>query len=600
MATLIAALPWVLALPFAQRQLAAVANRILAPGRVEFRSITLSWNHSTAISGFVLRDAQGDAILVSPRAVFNWSLSQILFGQPTNGRLQLEKGDLDIERFADGRVDLYETLKPVISDHPKKRIVIRIPDGTLRLRDPAFAEPVVAERADIKIDLGMLNEPINWDIHLTHVKRPGQSGSLDLKGQYSRSEIDAHGEHDVELSLKAAQWPWTLTSRVIEASGELSGEVFGSRRLGKLSSSGDAVVSELVAVGSVLASDTLHIENARARWKLDGDGKAWTVEQLDVTSHLGDLRAQGSVPPTPERGAWLEGNLDLAALARQLPQTFHLRDDLRLERGSAQLRADLQSDAMGEVNVCNISGKVTDLIAHQGQKTLKLPDPATVIAKIRKTSVKTTLEQLEVQTPFLTAQGQGDFEQGIAITAALDLAAFRDRFRDWVDLGDVVLSGKGTLNARYQKDGERFQAKASAELRELRLDGLPMAGRVDRERVSLVASASGRATEAGWPSDWRNLSLEARSDLAECKILAARNEATGSVALNARARADLSFNERHDLFEGELSAICEKAIWSAERISLALSRSPGVMAHETPARRCGGPAAGVTTRPATF
>src|SRR5262249_15570967 len=148
-AGLIAALPWVLALPFAQRELAVVANGILAPGRVEFRSIALSWNHSTSISGFVLRDAQGDPLLVSPHAVFNWSLSQILFAQPKNGRLLLERGDLEIERFADGRVDLYETLKPVISEHPKKRIVIRIPDGTLRLRDPAFSEPVVAQEADL-------------------------------------------------------------------------------------------------------------------------------------------------------------------------------------------------------------------------------------------------------------------------------------------------------------------------------------------------------------------------------------------------------------------------------------------------------------------
>ena len=388
-ALFIAALPWVLALPFAQRQLAVAANRILAPGRVEFSSIALSWNHSTSISGLVLRDAQGDKLLVSPHAVFNWSLSQVLFSQPTNARLLLERGDLDIERFADGTVDLYETLKPVISEHPKKRLVIRIPDGTLRLRDPAFSEPVVAEKADVTIDLGRLYEPINWDIHLARFKRRDQAGLLDLKGQYSRSEIDAHGEHDVELSLKAAQWPWTLTSPVIESSGELTGEVSGHRRLGKISLAGDAVVSELVAVGSLLAADTLHVETARARWKLDGDGKSWTVEQLEVSSPLGDVRAQGCVPPTPDRGAWFEGNLDLAALARQLPQVLHLRDDLRLERGSARLLADLQSDTKGEVHVCNITGKVTDLIAHQGQKTLKLPDPAALSAKIRKTALTT-------------------------------------------------------------------------------------------------------------------------------------------------------------------------------------------------------------------
>jgi translocation and assembly module TamB len=290
-ALFIAALPWVLALPLAQRQLAAAANRILAPGRVEFRSIALSWNHSTSISGLVLRDAQGDEILVSPRAVFNWSLSQVLFNQPTNARLLLERGNLDIERFADGTIDLYETLKPVISEHPKKRLVIRIPDGALRLRDPTFSEPVVAEKADVTIDLGMQNEPINWDIHLARFKRPEQAGLLDLKGQYSRSEIDAHGEHDVELALKAAHWPWTLASPVIESRGELTGAVSGHRRLGKISLAGDAVVSDLVAVGSLLAADTLHVETARARWKLDGDGKSWTVEQFEVSSPLGDVRA---------------------------------------------------------------------------------------------------------------------------------------------------------------------------------------------------------------------------------------------------------------------------------------------------------------------
>ena len=47
-----------------------------------------------------------------------------------------------------------------------------------------------------------------------------------------------------------------------------------------------------------------------------------------------------------------------------------------------------------------------------------------------------------------------------------------------------MLAGKGKLSARYQRKGENFDAKASAELRELRLDGLPMAGRIDRDLVT--------------------------------------------------------------------------------------------------------------------
>ncbi len=564
---LIAALPWVLGLPFAQRQLAAAANRILAPSHVEFGSIALSWNHSTTIKELALHDAQGDELLVSPRAVFNWSLSQILFAQPIDATLLIEKGDLDIERFADGSVDLYETLKPVISDHPKKRLVIRVPSGSLRFRDPAFAEPVVAEQAEMTINLGMLNEPIRWDIHLI---RADQEKRLNLVGMYSRADIDPQGEHDLALSLKATKWPWTLTSPWIESRGQLNGALDGGRKLGRISVEGDASVSELVGLGPVLGSDTLHVEKAHARWKINGDGKAWTVEQLEITSPLGAVQAEGCVPPTPDRGAWFQGNLDLAALARQLPATLHLRDDLRVERGAARLRADVESNATGDVHVCNVTGNVTDLVAHQGQKTLTLTEPASLNAKIRKSGEAVALERFQIQTPFLTALGQGDLDRGIALDAGVDLAVFRERFRDWVDLGGIVLAGKGKLSASYRRQGDAFEARATAELRELRLDGLPVVGQVSRELVTLSASAEGGTVGSGWPRDWQNVTFEVKSGEAQGKVAAA-NDRSGRVNLSATGRADLSWSGRHDRAFAELSALGDKVGWTAQQIVLGLA-----------------------------
>jgi translocation and assembly module TamB len=564
----VVALPWVLALPFAQRQLKDAANRILAPSRVEFGSIALSWNHSTSIGGLVLHDAQGDQLVVSPHAVFNWSLSQILFAQPTDARLVIEKGDLDIERFADGKVDLYETLEPVIKEHPEKRLVIRIPTGSLRFRDPAFSEPVIAERADMTIDLGMLDEPIRWDIHLT---RTDQSRRLDFVGEFSRADIDSNGQHDVELALKAMRWPWTLTSPLIEARGELSGAIDGRQKLGRISLEGDASVTGLAAVGSILGADTLHIEKALARWKAQRDGKAWTVTQLELTSPLGMVRAEGCVPPTPDRGAWLQGDVDLAALARQLPQTLHLRDDLRVERGSARLRADFASNAAGDVHICDVRGKVTELVAHLGEKTLTLPESANLTAKIRQTGATTTLDQFEIQTAFLTADGHGDLDRGIVVQAAIDLAVFRERFRDWIDLGGVVLAGKGKLNASYRRQGETFDAQATSELRDLRLDGLPATGRFKRELVTLNATAQGGALASGWPRDWRTVTLEAKSGDAQGKVVATNDAAAGRLNLGAQGRADLNLKGRHDRFEAELNAIGENGRWTADRIALALT-----------------------------
>jgi autotransporter translocation and assembly factor TamB len=57
-AGLVAALPWLLTMPAAQRRIAAAANKILAPGSVEFSEVRLSWFRPTQIANAVLRDAQ--------------------------------------------------------------------------------------------------------------------------------------------------------------------------------------------------------------------------------------------------------------------------------------------------------------------------------------------------------------------------------------------------------------------------------------------------------------------------------------------------------------------------------------------------------------
>ncbi len=334
----IAALPWVLSWPIVQRRLAAAANRILAPGSVEFASIRLSWFRPTEITGFVLRSAQGNPVLSGPRAVFEWNLWQILAAQPGTATLKIERGDLDIERRADGTVDLYETLRPVISEHPPQRFIIQIPDGRLRFRDPLFPEPVVADLASIWLDLGVDSEPVVWKIDLGRTTAARETGKLRITGSSSRSEFDSKGRNDLTLALEGTRWPWTLAGRGIESRGAFSGTFDAQRRAGRWLIAGDLGVTDLVAIGDLIGSDTVHLDKAAARWKIDLSDDTWIFEQLDVTSPIGSLKGHGSLPATAERFAWLDATVDLAALARHLPATLRLREDLRVERGSAHLR----------------------------------------------------------------------------------------------------------------------------------------------------------------------------------------------------------------------------------------------------------------------
>ncbi len=570
-AALVAALPWILRLPIAQRRLAAAANAILAPSSVEFGSIRLSWFKPTLIENIVLRDAQGDRVLSAPRAIFEWSLWQILVARPSHVSLTIERGDLDIERFADGTVDLLETLKPVIEEHPRTRLVIRIEHGRLRFRDPAFPEAVIADHADVMLDLARNSEPINWKMQLARDKEAAEPSRLDIEGNFSREQAELSGGRDLTLSLKAARWPWTLANSVIQSRGDLSGSIDGKLRSGRLQLAGDATITDLVAIGDLIGSDTIHLDTTRARWDLEGKDGAWTIEKLELTSPLGSLEGKGLVPARQGQGAWFQGTVDLAAVARQLPGTLRLREDLRVERGSARLRAELGSDLEGRREQWNVTGKVSDLVARQGQKKLTLPEPATLTAKLHREDGVTTLERLEVQTAFLNATGQGDLDSGIALAATVDLAAFRERFRDWIDPGPIAIGGQGKLDAHYRRQGDVFNAQVSGAFRQLSVDGLPLVDKIQQDELTFDGKLSGRTAPSGWPADWTDASFRAGSGQALVQAQAA-NDRAGHIAVSGRGQLPYQRNGRHERVEGELKAQWDQKTWEAERIALALVR----------------------------
>ncbi len=340
-AGLIAALPWVLELPAVQRRLAAEANRILAPSSVDFSAIRFSWFRPTEISNFVLRDAQNDQVVTAPQAAFQWNLGEILFNRRKSAILAIHQAKLDIERLPDGTIDLYESLRPVISDHPEVRLIIRIDNGRLRFRDPAFPDPVIADQADIDVDLGRDSEPIAWNIRLAQSKTGAESPRLNVEGNYSRAVIDSKASHDLRLSLKGTRWPWTWASSAMQSRGEFTGTIDAQRRAGRLLLTGDSDITDFVAIGEPLSSDTIHLDKIRAAWNVAGGNGGWTIDRLELTTPLGSLKAEGSLPTRPNHGARLEGTINLVALARQLPATLQLRDGLRVEQGTAQLNADL-------------------------------------------------------------------------------------------------------------------------------------------------------------------------------------------------------------------------------------------------------------------
>jgi len=567
---LLLALPWIIEVPAIQRLLANLATRVMAPGAVRFAHLSVFWNRPTEIDGLVLRDARGDDIVVSPQAHFSWTLRQILLSRPASATLTLDHAAVDIERSADGKVDLLETLKPILKDEPDLTLLVRVVDGKLRFRNEGLEEPFLADKANIELDLNAYPQRIAWRLKLDRAGENAEPGRVQILGSMSREKETGGLPEDLQVAINGNHWPWAYSSASLKARGAFSGTIDARHQRGELRLGGDAQVLDLRATGSALSSDELHLDTITAVWKAGRKAGSWTAERLDVTAPVGTIKASGSFPPAPDRGVHVEGNLDLAALARQIPRTMRLRDDLRLEKGSIELRADVTGDAGKAGQIILATARLSDLTARHGTQNLSFRDPATFTARLHRQTDSLSLEQLDVQTPFLTATGRGDLDRGINVSATIDLSAATQRLHDWVDLGRIELAGQGKIDARYQRIATGFEIGAKAEFKGLGARGLPAVETLHRDKVVATLAVKGGAANSGLPTSLHRLSLTGQSDLDELTLSAGLDQPSGAIALDAKAQTQVVTGGKKQKAEGALQAHWGDKEVTLEQITVSL------------------------------
>ena len=312
----------------------------------------------------------------------------------------------------------------------------------------------------------------------------------------------------------------------------------------------------------ILATDTAHLDTSRAQMDLSEEDDSWMIDRLTVTSPLLSVQSQGSIPPTSKQGAWVAASVDVAALAKQLPATLHLRDDLRVDRGAAHaprrrpFRLPTDTPRIG-----TSPGNIADLAARQGQKLLTLPDPARLDGEARadKNSAETCAAGRPIELSDRDRQGR--FRQRHRRRGHADLAAFRERFRDWIDLGESSWPAMVNSTAAYRRHGLTYQAGVDASFQDLHLGGLPLVGELERNQATFSGKLGGDAT-AGWlarivariippglTANWLSRVMGPRN-----------NAATGNLAVSGRAELHLDSLALASSIEAELNATSRKGV----------------------------------------
>jgi translocation and assembly module TamB len=558
----IAVLPTLLSTAPVRSVVLALANRALAPARLDIAAWELSWVGTPRALGVVLSDPQGKRLVAISRVSVERSVLELLFDHSNLGTVTLEGLKLDVERRRDGVIDLVEVFTrlagpPRSEPAPRAEVpvaaskglpvdfTLKVVQGALQVRAPELPEPLAVDRFDLNVQSIASEGPLNVRLRMEKGPAATASASTSTLGIDATYDLRSSGATaaDLSLNLLARRWPFSARVAGVDARGRLEGQVEVVRKQGRWDFRGDTRLVGLDASGPALAGDRLQLDLVSAIWDVvQGSGpgaELWAVRRLSLTSPVASVSANGPILGMPGTGARAEVRVDLAALAKQVPHALRIRDGLALERGEAQITVGLGYEA--DSQSIALDALLSDVVAHDAARTIALRNPASLTARVKRHGSNLDLEQLSLTSEFVQTTGSGDLDQGIKVTGALDLGAFQGQFRDLIDFGGVTMAGQGDYALTYKRTGERFSGVLTSDVRGLDLKGLT-ADPIHREALKIESAASGGCDPSGIPRSLADLKV--RLTAGQIGAFAAATTQNDTMALSLVATGPITLAEQ--------------------------------------------------------
>ena len=262
----------------------------------------------------------------------------------------------------------------------------------------------------------------------------------------SQSDLYVAGQLVSDLTC---QWRRTTNGPAIEATGTVNLQqphvqmqsVLGSDQiqLNQLNTTIDVASQDnLINLNSIrLDSDVANLEVSGTA------GLAEILSSSNIASKLLDWKSSHQFQ--------IRGNVDIAGLARQLPNTIRLRRDTQISQG--QISLNLISRI--ELGQRAIQGTIrTDRIdAMTDGRPVSWDQPLQLNLNAASSADGVTIQKLTCQSEFLQVNGQGTLAKG-ALSAQGDLQELVTQIGRFCDIGDLQLAGQLSANGQWQRTAD--------------------------------------------------------------------------------------------------------------------------------------------------
>ncbi len=487
-------------------------------GQISIGSASLGWFSPVVLRDVKLADKSGQPLLDADSITSEQTLLSIISDQQHLGTFHIERPVLHAELRTDGSnvedfvAQIMETSSDAWFD-----IVVIIADGRINATDSVTGQQWTIDKVNATLDLPTFS---------------GTKMTGRVRGQFTSSDRVGSFESDATWQLAAAQNFSQLGEGTVSLRGEslpLDTLAFLLRRFeadvrpaGLLAttanyswaSDGAKQSVELkefsirglrVRANEWLGDDELALDFIQSDGTLTVEGDRLHVRNFKLTSDLGKFTVDGSASVDQLKVAALnnvlqqedyrvDGEVDLAKLAELLPQTLHVRDDVRIKSGKASVT--LYSRVEGDRRRWVGNVQTSNLAAQSGDQQISWEQPIVITFTAANSPDGPIIETLSCQSSFLKASGQGTLANG-SLKAEADLDRLTAELDQFLDLSRYKLAGRMNATANWQRhDASLLTAEANAKIENF--DFVWPGARPWREqRLDVNASAVGIADQRG-------------------------------------------------------------------------------------------------------
>lgn len=495
-------------------------------GKVSTGDFSIGWFTPLTASDIRVVDAHHQPVVTIRSLTSDKSLLGMLAGLNDLGRITVAGLDADLVLREDGSnvEDLVANWmqEPPSGKTSNIRFDLNLTDGRVSIQDLSSRQQCTIEQLALHAAGSTdLSQKLDASIE-GNIRYNGRSGPLTVKIASQPNGSGAPGPGS--MTMKVADFPLAVCQAIVcrklphsQLAGLLSVNLncqATANDEGQLSGSaeGQLEIAKLVAGGACFSGDRLVIRRLTIPCQAAFERTRLDIRRLEIDSDVGQVSLQGTLAQSDKAAAIrsiadlidalngssgsMEGKLDLAKLARLLPNALGLKSGVEVTTGSLAWQVDGKDVGgkptySGTLDASNIEAKA------EGRK-LSWKSPLHASFAAHGEGQTAVLDQLACQSDFAQLSGHGNLK---AITASgkYDLGKLCDQLGQFIELGSRRIDGQGDFKVDCQRDSSgRFTAASQFNLKQLQLlvDGNPW---ID-QAWALKAQLKGQ-----WPSGmtWR-------------------------------------------------------------------------------------------------